>query len=183
MPRILDLQISTPRLIGRVILAVILAGIDFFIFYVLISPKDTFILHYLPANISSTLSNTMSSFVSPTLPLIGLVIVSLIFLDQIFKGTRIEGAFMIIMGSIFAWYTYTVFQGGTMNLNIPSGLIHNISGNIILHATLLMWLFILPSLLSILKGALMLSNANRRKPQALTRPTPTPQINPSTLQS
>ena len=182
MPRILDLQISTPRLIGRVILAVILAGIDFFIFYVLISPKDAFILHYLPVNISSTLSNAISSFVSPTLPLIGLVIVTLIFLHQIFKGTRIEGAFLIMMGSIFAWYTYVVFQGGTMNLNIPTGLIQNISGNITLHATLLMWLFILPSLLSILKGTLMLSSANMRKPQPLTQTIPTPQIKPSTLQ-
>ena len=175
MPRILDLQISTPRLIGRVILAIILAGIDFFLFYVLISPNDTFILHYLPANVSSTLSNAMSSYVSPTLPLIGLVIVALIFLDQIFKGTRIEGAFLITLGGIFAWYTYTIFQGGTMNLNIPSGLIQNISGNITLHATLLMWLFILPSLLSIVKGALMLSNANKRKPQVLTQPIPATQ--------
>ncbi len=98
MPRILDLQISTPRLIGRVILAFILAGIDFFFLYVLISPNDTFVLHYLPANVSSHLTTAMSAFVSPTLPLIGIVIAVLIFFDQIFKRTKIEGAFLMIMG-------------------------------------------------------------------------------------
>lgn len=182
MPRILDLQISTPRLIGRVILAFVLAGIDFFIFYVLISPKDTFILRYLPANVSSTLSNTMSSFVSPTLPLIGLFIVGLIFLSQIFKGTRIEGGFVMLMGGIFAWYTYAIFQGGTMNLNIPTGLIRNVSGNITLHATLLMWLLILPSVLSVSNGAMMLYFANGSRSQPV-QAIPTPQIMPSTLQS
>lgn len=165
MPRILDLQISTPRLIGRVIFAFILAGIDFFFLYVLISPNDTFILHYLPASVSSHLGTAMSSFVSPTLPLIGLVIAVLIFFDQIFKQTRIEGAFLMMMGSLFAWYTYTIFQGGTMDLNIPAGLVQNISGSITLHATLIMWLFILPELLTIVKGALMLYASNKRKPQ------------------
>jgi len=171
VPRILDLQISTPRLVGRVILAFILAGIDFFFLYVLISPSDTFVLHYLPANVSSHLATAMSSFVSPTLPLIGLVIVVLIFFDQIFKRTRIEGAFLVVMGAVFAWYTYVIFQGGTLNLNIPSGLVQNITGNVIVHATLLMWLFILPSLLTIVKGALMLSYSNKRKKLVLVAQT------------
>jgi drug/metabolite transporter (DMT)-like permease len=170
VPRILDLQISIPRLIGRVILAFILAGIDFFIFYILISPKDTFIQHYLPATFSSHLTTAMSSFVSPTLPFIGLVIAVLIFFDQIFKQTRIEGAFLMIMGALFAWYTYAIFEGGTMNLNIPKGLIQNISGNITIHATLIMWLFILPSLLTVVKGALMLYSSNKRKPQVQKQP-------------
>jgi hypothetical protein len=163
MPRILDLEISTPKLIMRVIVAFILAGIDFFFFYVLISPNDTFLQKILPPSISSHVQSAMSSFVSPSLPLIGLAIVALIFFDQIFKGTRIEGAFLIIMGSLFAWYTYTIFGGGTMNLNIPQGLVQNISGNITVHAALLMWLFILPSLLTVVKGALMLYNSNKRK--------------------
>ena len=175
MPRILDLQISTPRLIGRIILAFILAGIDFFFLYVLISPNDTFISRFLPASISSHLSTAMSSFVSPTLPLIGLLMAVLIFFDQIFKQTRIEGAFLMIMGGLFAWYTYAIFEGGTLNLNIPSGLVQNISGNFTVHAALLMWLFILPSLLTIVKGALMLYNSNRRKPQVQKQPVPVTQ--------
>lgn len=163
MPRILDLQISTPRLILRIIGAFILAGIDFFFFYVIISPDDTLLQRFLPASISSHLTSTLSSFVSPTLPLIGLVIVVLIFFDQIFKQTRIEGAFLMMMGSLFALYTYTIFGGGTMNITIPAGLVQNITGNITVQAWLLMWLFILPSLLTVVKGAMMLYISNRRK--------------------
>ncbi len=165
MPRILDLEISTPRLVGRIVLAFILAGIDFFVFYVLISPHSTFLERFLPASVASSFSAAMSSFVSPTLPLIGIVIAVLIFFDQIFKGTRIAGAFLIMTGSLFAWYTYSFFQGGKMTFNIPSGLIKNVSGVLTVHATLLMWLFILPSVLTVLKGALMLYSSNRRKTQ------------------
>ena len=77
----------------------------------------------------------------------------------------------MIMEPIFAWYTYVIFQRGTLDLNIPSGLVQNITGNITVHATLLMWLFILPSLLTIVKGPLMLSYSNRRK-QVQKQPVP-----------
>ena len=163
MPRILDLQISTPRLIGRLIVAFILAGIDFFFFYILISPHDTLLQRFLPPSIASHLTSAMSSFVSPTLPLIGIVIAVLIFFDQIFKQTRIEGAFLMIMGALFAWYTYVIFGGGTMNLAIPAGIIQNITGNITVQASLIMWLLILPSLLTVVKGAVMLYTSNKRK--------------------
>lgn len=163
MPRILDLQISTLRLVLRVIYAVILASIDIFIFYILISPNDTLLRRFLPASISSHLTTALSSFVSPTLPLIGLAMAALIFLDTIFKQTRIEGAFVMITGGLFAWYTYAIFDGGTMNLAIPSGLVQNVTGNITIQASLIMWLFILPSLLTAVKGALMLYNSNKKK--------------------
>ncbi len=170
MPRILDLELSTPRLIGRIVVATIFAGIDFFVFYVLISPNDTFIARFLPASFYSTLHNAMSSFVSPELPTIGIIIAVLIFCEQIFKGTRIFGAFLIIMGALFSWYTYAFFQGGTMTMDIPGGLIPGISGTVIVHAYVLMWLLITPSLLTILKGGLMLYASNKKKPVSELEP-------------
>jgi hypothetical protein len=163
MPKILDLELSTPRFIARIIVAAILAGIDFFVFYVLISPNDTFLARFLPASVYTTLHNAMSSFVSPELPIIGILIAALIFLEQIFKGTRISGIFLVIMGALFSWYTYTFFQGGTMTFDIPSGLIQGVSGSATVRAYLLMWLFIAPSLLTILKGGLMLYTSNKKK--------------------
>jgi hypothetical protein len=163
MPRILDLQISTPRLVGRIFVATVLAGIDFFVFYVLISPKDTFLERILPTSFYSTVHTTLSSFVNPSLPTIGIMIAALIFLDHFFRGTRISGAFFIVTGALFSWYTYTFFQGGTIRIDIPSGLVQGISGTLSAHAVLLMWLFIAPSLLTIVKGAIMLYSSNRKQ--------------------
>lgn len=160
MPRILDLELSMPRFIGRIIAGVILAGIDFFFLYVLISPNSSFVENLLPASLAPIFA-AMHKFVTPTLPIIGLVIAFLIFFDQIFKRTRIEGGFLIIMSSLFAWYTYSIFQGGTMHITIPSGVIQNVTGDITLSASLIMWLLMLPSLLSIVKGVLMLVYSNR----------------------
>ncbi|MDG6904392.1 MAG: hypothetical protein JRN20_01250 [Nitrososphaerota archaeon] len=162
MPKILDLEISTPRLVLRVIYAAILASIDIFIFYILISPNDTLLQRFLPPSISSQLTSALSSFVSPTLPTIGLVMAALIFLDTMFKKTRIEGAFVMITGGLFAWYTYTIFGGGTMNLAMPSGLVQNITGSITVQASLIMWLLMLPSILTVVKGALMLFASNKK---------------------
>ena len=161
MPKILDLELSTPRFIGRIIVAVILAGIEFFFLYVFISPNSSFVENLLPASLAPIFS-AMHKFVTPTLPIIGLVIAFLIFFDQIFKKTKIEGAFLIIMSSLFAWYTYNIFQGGTMHITIPSGIVQNVTGDITVSAALIMWLLILPSLLSIVKGVLMLVHSNRK---------------------
>lgn len=164
MPKILDLELTTPRFIGRMLVAALLAGIDFFVFYVLISPNDTILASFLPASIYNTLHNTLGSFVSPELPVIGILIAALIFVEQVFKGTRISGAFLVFAGALFSWYTYTFFQGGTMTFMIPSGLVPGVtSGSATVHAYLLMWLFITPSLLTILKGGLMLYTSNRKK--------------------
>lgn len=160
MPRILDLELSTPRLIGRIIAAVILAGIEFFFLYIIISPNSSFLENLLPASLAP-IFDAMHKFVTPTLPILGLVIAFLIFFDQIFKKTKIEGVFLIIMSGLFAWYTYNIFQGGTMHITIPSGIVQNVTGEITVSAALIMWLLILPSLLSIAKGALMLFYSNR----------------------
>lgn len=161
LPRILDLELSMPRFIGRIIAALILAGIEFFFLYVLISPNASFLENLLPASLSPIFS-AMHKFVTPTLPIIGLAIAFLIFFDQIFKKTKIEGAFLIVMSSLFAWYTYNIFQGGTMHITIPTGIVQNVTGDITVSATLIMWLLILPSLLSIVKGGLMLLHSNRK---------------------
>lgn len=163
MPKILDLELSTPRFIGRIIVAIILAGIDFFFLYILISPSSSFVENLMPASLAPFFT-AMHKFIPPTLPIIGLAIAFLIFFDQIFKQTKIEGGFVIVMSSLFAWYAYNVFQGGTMHITIPAGLVQNVTGAIIVNATLIMWMLILPSLLSIVKGALMLFHSNRHKP-------------------
>ena len=176
MPKILDLELSTPRFIGRIVVAALLAGMDFFVFNVLISPNDTFLASFLPSNIYNTLRNTLGSFVSPELPIIGILIATLIFVEQVFKGTRISGAFLVFTGALFSWYTYTFFQGGAMTFMIPSGLVPGItSGSATVHAYLLMWLFIAPSLLTILKGGLMFYTSNRKMQKE-----PFPELEPLT---
>ncbi|MDG6997561.1 MAG: hypothetical protein JRN15_00420 [Nitrososphaerota archaeon] len=129
MPKILDLELSTPSFIGWIILAFILAGIDFFFLYVLISPNASFVENLTPARLDPFFT-AMHKFITPTLPIIGLIIAFLIFFDQIFRQTRIEGGFVIIMSTLFVWYIFNVFQGGTLHISIPAGIVQNVTGYI-----------------------------------------------------
>ena len=48
-----------------------------------------------------------------------------------------------------------------MLVKIPSGLVQGISGSVAMDLTLVMWLLILPSLLTIVKGGVLLLHATR----------------------
>ena len=164
MPEFLGLEISRASLALRVLLASLAAAASFAIYYYLPANIGPLVSAYLPsssANYGSGVSSVLSSLISPLLLAVGLLLAVSSFLSILLKGTKVHGAIVMMAGALYATYTYLVFQGGSIRVDIPSGsLIQNVSGSIEVQLGLLMLLFILPSLLTIVKGGLILASAN-----------------------
>ncbi|HZW55543.1 MAG TPA: hypothetical protein VFF30_04575 [Nitrososphaerales archaeon] len=162
MPEFMGLEISGASLALRMVLASLSAAASFAIYYYVPANIGNLVSSYIPSTVASGVSGILAGFVSPFLLIIGLLIAVFSFLSILLKGTKIYGVVVMMTGALFAIYTYLVFQGGSISVNIPqSSLIQNVSGSIQVQLSLLMLLFILPSLLTVVKGGLILASANR----------------------
>ena len=174
MVKLLDLELSKGALLFRMIVAVIVGTINVLLFYYLPTRIGSISSGYLPSNYASSISAFISGLVSPLLPIIGIALGVFVLLGIVFRGTKIYGLFVALNGALFAAYTYVFFQGGTVHVNIPSGLVQNVTGTLVLGLNLLMLLLIIPSLLTIVKGAVLLTQARHRvKDASSAKTTPT----------
>jgi hypothetical protein len=151
----MDLELSSASLALRVISGAALAALVFFAFY------------YLPANLSALVSGSLTpsnaaavSSVATALigstPIIGLVLAVLVFLGAILRGSKVYGAVLIVIGILFATYTYLLLHGGSIGGALPSNLSSGASGNFVIDVTLLMVVLLIPSILTVVKGTLLL---------------------------
>ena len=168
MVKLLDLDLSRGAFILRMIFGVIVGTINVMLFYYIPTSIASLASGYLPSNNVSSFNAFISGLVNPLLPIIGIALGVFGFLGILFRGTRIYGLFVSCIGVLFVAYTYVFFQGGTIHVNIPYGLVHNVSGNLELGLNLLMLLFVIPSLLTIVKGAVLLIQATHRVQNAPT---------------
>ena len=157
MPRVMNLQLSSATLAIRVVLGIVLAGITFLIFYYLPANLASLISSHISSTNAETVSGMTSSIIGSTLPIIGLVLTVLVFLRVVLMGTNIDGVILILSGVFFAAFTYTALHGGTIAIALPSGLSQGATGNITIDVSLLMLVLLIPSLLTIVKGALVLA--------------------------
>jgi hypothetical protein len=166
MPEFLGLEISRMRLALRIAYGVVLTSVVIFIFYYIpahISYLIRLAETYFPAiHLSPSTMNLITGLFGPSLPTIGLVLGGLTFLGILLKSTKVEGGVLILNGLFYSLYTFFLFHGGTLNIGIPAGLVQGISGDFVIILPLIMFLLMLPELLTIAKGSVMLVEANRK---------------------
>lgn len=155
MPNMLGLQISGVRLALRVVLAVVIGGLAFVLFYYVPSHLLDLIDRFLPPGSQSVVSGIVSNLISPTLPTIGLALSAFVFLGIILRGTKVYGPILVLNGLSFLAYIYTALHGGTVGLTLPSDLLQGVSGGVTVDLSTLMLIMLLPSLLTIVKGAVL----------------------------
>jgi len=153
----MGLQLSSASLTIRVVSGAVLSALTFVVFYYVPANLASLVSGHLPSSIAPAASNLASALVGSTLPVIGLVLTVLVFLGIVLRGSRPYGMILILTGLLFAAYTYVVMQGGTIGITLSGSLPHGASGNIAIDVSLLMLLLLIPSLLTIFKGALLLA--------------------------
>jgi len=134
-----------------------LAGLTFLVFYYVPANLASLVSGHLPSSIAPAASNLASALVGSTLPTIGLVLTVLVFLGIVLRGSRPYGMILILTGLLFAAYTYVIMQGGTIGIKLTGNLPHGASGNFTIDVSLLMLVLLVPSLITVVKGALLLA--------------------------
>lgn len=170
MARLLDLEMTSGGIAVRAVLAVVFGGLAFLLFY------------YVPASLGSLLTGAISSnstvggaaksivdsLISPNLAPIGLGVAALVFVGAFLRGTKAYGPVLIVLGAALLAYVYTAFQGGNVSVAIPSSVGYSASGSVSVGVAVLMYLFLLPPLLTLLKGVVLTA----MKPGAPAAPAP-----------
>jgi len=159
MPKILDLQLKTSSLVLRLITGLIAAAFCFILLY------------YIPANLPSLIYsyglrdemiiNLVKGLINPMVPAIGLAVATLELISAIMRGSKIYGPITIILGVLLAFYFYLLFQQGTIVIPLSGTIYPGLSGSIIVQASTLMLLFMLPGIFTILKGTLVTLQSTR----------------------
>jgi len=160
MPKILDLELKALSLALRVITGIIAAGITFLLLYYLPANFLNILGQFIPAKAlpdPSILNPLLSSLVNPSLPMIGLLLTVLVFLECLLRGSKAYGPILILTGLSFIAYLYLLFQGGTLSMTVPPTFLMGISAGVALDLTTIMLLFMLPAILTIIKGAVLMT--------------------------
>lgn len=155
MPKLLGLQISGGWLAARVLVAVLLGGFCFFVFYLIPTLIPSLFKGFLgPEGLPLQLQGLIDQLVPPSLPTTGLLIAILVPLGIIFRNTKIYGPVLILIGLGFAAYLFLLFSGGAKSFSVPeiySGLTVRLNFDF----RNLFLLFVVGPILTIVKGALV----------------------------
>jgi hypothetical protein len=152
----MDLQLSSASLALRVISGAALAALVFLAFYYLPANLSALVSGSLTPSNAAAVSSVAAALVGST-PIIGLVLAALVFLGAVLRGSKVYGAVLIVIGMLFATYTYLLLHGGVIGGTLPSNLSSGASGNFAIDVGLLMVVLLVPSLLTIVKGTLLLA--------------------------
>ena len=153
----MGLQLSSASLAIRAISGAVFAALIFLVFSYLPANAPALVSGSLPSSSATAASSVTSALIGSTLPIIGLVLAILVFTGMIVRGSRVYGMVLILIGLLFAAYTYTIFRGGSIGITLPSNLPLGASGNLAIDASLLMFVLLVPSLLTVAKGVLLLA--------------------------
>jgi hypothetical protein len=152
----MDLQLSSASLALRVISGAALAALVFLVFYYLPANFSALVSGSLTPSSAAAVSSVAAAIIGST-PIIGLVLAVLVFLGAVLRGSSVYGAILILIGVLFAAYTYLLLHGGSIGGTLPSNLSLGASGNFAIDVSLLMVVLLIPSLLTVVKGALLLA--------------------------
>ena len=155
MPKLLDLELSGRSLAFRVVLGVISAALTFLIFFYVPANLTTLISGYIPADMRTTINTLLASLIGPAMPPLGILLAALAFLSSLLHGSKVYGLILLVEGLCFIAYLYLAFQGGTLSITLPKELLYGISANLQINLANIMFLFMIPSLLGIIKGIIL----------------------------
>jgi hypothetical protein len=152
----MDLELSSASLALRVISGAALAALVFLAFYYFPANLSALVSGSLTPSNAAAVSSVATALVGST-PIIGLVLAALVFLGAVLRGSKVYGAVLIVIGILFATYTYLLLHGGSIGGTLPSNLSSGASGNFVIDVTLLMVVLLIPSILTVVKGTLLLA--------------------------
>ncbi len=139
----------------RVVLSVIFGAVAFALFYYVPASLGPLAANLAgPANASAATA-LANSLVSPTLPMVGIAVAALVFVGFFLRGTKAYGPVLVVLGLALLAYVYVLFHGGTTDASIPALSQYSASGTVSIVLANLMYLFMLPPLLTVAKGVVL----------------------------
>ncbi|MBC7113632.1 MAG: hypothetical protein H5T34_06445 [Candidatus Methanomethyliales bacterium] len=155
MPRLLDLEIGTGWLALRIVGGALLSAlVFFFLSYVPLNLLEL-INRFVPHELLNIVGSIVSGLVHPFLPTLGAIVSISVFLEVLFRKTKAYGPILMLAGLASTLYVYFAFQGGAITLILPKGLTMGVQVKAYLDLTIIMLLCMLPTLLTVLKGAII----------------------------
>jgi len=155
VPRVLDLEIGTGRLVLRVAVGVLLSALVFFFLSYVPSNLPFLIGKFMPSDFPNVVGQIAPGLVHPSLPVLGVFVSASVFLEVLFRKTKAYGPVLIFAGLVSTLYVYFAFQGGVIALAIPKELTMGVQVRASLDLSSVMVLCMLPTLLTVLRGAVM----------------------------
>ena len=152
--------INPTRYIKRVIAAIMLAALTLVILYLMPRAIQLIIAQSSDAQLQSLLTQILN----PIIPTIGVFTSALVFASILLRKTKLEGPMLILLGISLIGYSYILFQGGSINIQIPSSILQNVindqipidlTANLTISLTTFMLVSMITSTLIIFKGAVL----------------------------
>ncbi len=151
----------------RAIAAIILATLTLAVLY--LTPRA---LQLVIADVSEPeLQTILNQFIDPITPLIGAIASALVCATILVRKTKLEGPMLLLLGATLLVYSYTLFQGGSIPIQIPTTTLLqvinekipiDIAVNITIDLSTIMLASMLTPLLIIVKGSLLIYTSLRR---------------------
>ena len=102
--------------VPRAIAAIMLATLTLAVLYLI--PRA---LQLVIAEVQEPeLQTILNQFIDPITPIIGAVASALVCATILFRKTRMEGIMLLFLGITLIAYSYTLFQGGSIHIQIPT---------------------------------------------------------------
>ena len=152
--------IKPTRYIKRVIAAIILAALTLVTLYLI--PRAIQMIIAQSSDVQ--LQTLLPQILNPISPTIGVFASALVFASILLRKTKIEGPMLILLGISLIGYSYIFFQGGSINIQIPSSTLQNVingqipidlTANLTIGLTTFMLASMITSILIIFKGAVL----------------------------
>ncbi len=158
------------------VLAVIGGGLSFALFYYLPANLGSIASPALPAEMREPVSSILSQLMPAQATQIGLLIAVVVFIAALLRGSKAYGPLVAIDGILFAAYFYTLFQGGiiTIKASLPAIIAPGTAeGMVSLDITNILYFFLIPPLLTIVKGLLITMKDLKASPKEAPAPVKT----------
>jgi hypothetical protein len=158
MPRILGLEMTGKQIVYRMLEAVVLSMLAFVLLFYIPSVLPSTISGFVTVTAGGLGSALLSKLIQPTAPTLGLFVVLLVFAAALLRGTRIYGLLLALNGLAFILYVFSLFQGGTVQVQAV-GNAFGASGatlSLSLDLNLMMLAFLVPPILTVVKGFLLM---------------------------
>ena len=109
MVKILNIEVSSGRFILRIFEGLFIAGLILFFFYYFPTPLAEIAGRFVSITPSEAqqISNAGASIASSPLPIIGVLLALLAFINAIIRGTWLYGAILVLTG--FFWITFDLY--------------------------------------------------------------------------
>ncbi|MGQ9759828.1 MAG: hypothetical protein ACUVQ5_04595 [Candidatus Methanomethylicaceae archaeon] len=155
MPRILDLEIGVGWLALRIVGGALLSAATYFLLSYVPSHLPEILGRFAPPEFSSIIVSIVSELINPLLYIVGAVIAVIVFLQIVFRKTKVYGPILILAGLASLAYIYLAFQGGVITLTLPKELAMGLQVSVRVYLVTLMTLAMVPTILTMIKGIII----------------------------